>query len=287
LKRNETALTLPSFLWLLVFFAVPALIVVITSFRSADAYGGILKVWTLSSYKSLGLSKYAAVTVRTLRLSLLTTLITILISFPCSYAMARLPVRSQQNVLLLLIVPFWTNFLIRIYAWKVILHPDGALKALLVALRLVSPDASLLYNEGAVLLVLVYTYLPFALLPMYSAAEGFDYSLLEAARDLGASGFRVLTRVYIPGIRSGILSALLVVFIPALGSYIIPEVVGGTNSEMLGNKIAQYVFVDRNLPRAGALSSIMLLVILIPSFVSLSRSRHLKGDGGLGGGLTL
>jgi len=287
LKRKETALTLPSYLWLLLFFAVPALIVVITSFRSADPYGEILKVWTFSSYRSLGLSKYGSIIIRTLRLSLLTTLITLLISFPCSYAMARLPARSQQNVLLLLIVPFWTNFLIRIYAWKVILHPDGVLKTILSALGLVSQDASLLYNEGAVLLVLVYTYLPFALLPMYSAAEGFDFSLLEAARDLGASGFRVLTRVYIPGIRSGIASALLVVFIPALGSYIIPEIVGGTNSEMLGNKIAQYVFVDRNLPRAGALSSIMLLVILIPSIISLSRSLPVRGDRSFGGGIKL
>ena len=280
-------MTLPSYAWLLLFFALPALIVLIISFRTADPYGGILKIWTLESYRTLGLSRYAPIIWRTVRLSLVTTVITLLVSLPCSYAMARLSGKMQQNILLLLIVPFWTNFLIRIYAWKVILHPEGFLKTFLVALGLVSPDSSLLYNEGAVLLVLVYTYLPFAILPLYSAAEGFDFSLLEAARDLGASGFRVFTRVYLPGIRSGIFSALLVVFVPALGSYIIPEIVGGTNSEMLGNKIAQYVFIDRNLPRSGALSSLMLLVILLPSMISLSRSLPRQEKGGLKGGFGL
>jgi spermidine/putrescine transport system permease protein len=161
-------------------------------------------------------------------------------------------------------VPFWTSFLIRIFAWKVLLHPEGMLKAALVGLGLISEQAPLLYTPGAVLLVMVYTFLPFAILPIYAAAEKFDFRLLEAARDLGASPLRAFVLVFLPGIRSGLLTAFLVVFIPALGSYVIPDLVGGPGGEMLGNKIAQRVFVDRNLPQASALSVLLILAVLLP-----------------------
>ncbi len=169
--------------------------------------------------------------------------------------MARASERRRRILLMLIIVPFWTSFLIRIFAWKSLLHPEGLVKKALVALGLAGPETSLLYNAGAVLLVMVYTYLPFAILPIYAAAEKFDFRLIEAARDLGARPFQAFRRVFLPGIRRGLLTAVLVVFIPALGSYVIPDLVGGPSSEMIGNKIAQRVFVDRNLPHASALSA--------------------------------
>jgi len=175
----------------------------------------------------------------------------------------------QQNLMILIIIPFWTNFLIRIYAWKIILHPEGFLKHFLTSIRLIPESASLLYNEGAVLLVLVYTYLPFAILPLYSAAEKFDFHLLEAARDVGSSPLRAFFRVFLPGISQGIISAVMVVFIPALGSYVIPDMVGGPHSEMLGNKIAQRVFIDRNLPRGSALSTLLILAFIIPPILQI------------------
>jgi len=159
----------------------------------------------------------------------------------------------------------------------VILHPDGFLKTALVFLGIVAPDTTLLYHEGSVLLVLVYAYLPFAVLPLYSAAAKFDFSLLEAGRDLGAGMWQQIFRIYLPGIRAGIVNAMLIVFIPALGSYVIPEIVGGPSSEMLGNKIAHRVFIDRNLPKAAALSSILLMFILLPTVISLfNRSGNKK-----------
>ena len=152
----------------------------------------------------------------------------------------------------------------RIFAWKVLLHPEGMLKHALVFLGLVSPDTSLLYNAYAVLLVMVYTELPFAILPIYAAAEKFDFRLVEAAKDLGATSFRAFRSVFLPGIRVGLLTAFLMVFIPSLGSYVIPDIVGGPTSEMIGNKIAQRTFVDRNLPHAAGLSALLTLAVLVP-----------------------
>src|SRR5690606_546754 len=152
-------------------------------------------------------------------------------SAPVAYWLARQDKQMRNWMLLLIIVPFWTNFLIRIFAWKSLLHSEGFLQKTLVSLGLMAPESQLLYNAGAVLLVLIYTYLPFAILPLYAAAEKFDFTLLDAARDLGAGKLKAFWKVFIPGIRTGLATAFVVVFIPALGSYAIPDIVGGPNSE--------------------------------------------------------
>ena len=131
-----------------------------------------------------------------------------------------------------------------------------------------------MYNEGAVLLVLVYSYLSFAILPIYAATEKFDFGLLEAAQDLGATRLRALVQIFLPGISRGMITAALVVFIPALGSYVIPEIVGGPSSEMIGNKIAQRVFVDRNLPHASGLSALLTLAVVVPMLLVLMLQRR-------------
>jgi len=273
--RAEAGVTAPSFLWLLVFFLIPTLLVVYLSFRQSSPNGGVAEGYSWDAYRVLLQPFYLPILLRTLNLSFWTTVFCLLLSLPVAYYMARVDRSRQQVLLLLIIIPFWTNFLIRVYAWKVVLHPEGWLKDVLVFLGLSTPDASLLYNEWAVLLVLVYTYLPYAILPLYTAAEKFDFRLLEAARDLGASSRRAWFRIFLPGISQGIISAVMVVFIPALGSYIIPEMVGGPNSEMLGNKIAQRVFADRNLPQASSLSTLLILAILLPSlfYIFFQRGR--------------
>ncbi|HPG31578.1 MAG TPA: ABC transporter permease, partial [bacterium] len=163
----------------------------------------------------------------------------------------------------------YVNFLIRIFAWKFILHPDGIIKQILVFFNLASDNTLLLYRWETVLLVLIYTHLPFALLPIYAAAEKFDFLLFDAAYDLGASKIQTFYKIFIPGISGGIIASTLVVFIPCLGSYVIPDIVGGTDSEMLGNKIARYAFTDRNLPMASALSAILILAVVIPAIFKL------------------
>ncbi len=269
--------------WLFIFFVIPTLLVIAMAFRSADPYGGIGDEWTLNTIKDLRNPNYPLIIWRTVWLSLVSTAICILTAIPAAYYISRIKKKYQDIILLFIIVPFWINFLIRIFAWKVFLHPEGVFKQVLVMLNIAGPDTLLLYRPGAVLVVIVYSYLPFAILPIYAAAEKFNFQLMEAAYDLGATRLQAFIRVFIPGIRQGLLTAIIVVFIPALGSYVIPDIVGGPSAEMIGNKIAQRTFIDRNLPHASALSAILAFAVIIPSAVALTRRFFKeKNSGSLG-----
>jgi spermidine/putrescine transport system permease protein len=273
-KVQEWLISAPSLLWLILLFLIPTLIVFAIVFKPADLYGGIGTGWTLETLYSLFNPNYPIIIWRTLYLSLLTTIACIVLATPAGYCLARAERRWRQILMLLVIVPFWTSFLIRIFAWKTLLHPEGLIKKGLVLLHLLPPEASLLYNAWAVWLVMVYTFLPFAILPIYAAAEKFDFRLLEAAQDLGARRWQSFVYIFLPGIKRGLWTAILVVFIPALGSYVIPDIVGGPSGEMLGNKIAQRVFVDRNLPHASGLSALLILAVLLPLLAVLVLQRR-------------
>lgn len=257
-------MTAPSFLWLVILFAIPTLWILAMSFRKAGPYGGFGEGWTLDAWVAMAYPAYPAILWRTLWLSGAATLICLGIALPVGWFLATVSRGWRNTVILLIILPFWTNFLIRIYAWKVLLHPEAFLRKALVAAGIIDPQTLLLYNEGAVLLVLVYAYLPFAILPVYAAAEKFDFSLIDAARDLGASALRAFWQVFVPGVSRGIYAAVAMVLIPALGSYIIPDLVGGPAGEMIGNKIAQRVFIDRNWPQAAALGTVLITLTLLP-----------------------
>ena len=204
---------------------------------------------------------------RTIWFSLITTAVCLLLALPTGFFLAQTSLKNRRILLLLIVVPFWTSFLIRVFAWKSLLHPEGFLKKTLVFLHIVNNDTLLLYNAGAVLLVMIYTYLPFAILPLFTAAEKFNFNLFEAAMDLGASRSQAFYKVFIPSIKPGILTAFLMVFIPAMGAYVIPDIVGGINNEVLGNKIAQRTFVDRDLPEASSLSLALAMAVLLPMMV--------------------
>ena len=269
-------MSLPTLVWLGLFVVVPTFLVFVIAFRPSNPYGGIGAGWTLDTIRALATPSYLAIAWRTFWISLLTTVICLLLAVPAGYTIARAPAKWRNRLLLLVIVPFWTSFLVRVFAWKSLLHPEGMVKGALEALGLVGPETTLLYNPAAVVLVMVYTFLPFTILPVYAAAEKFDFRLVEAARDLGAGPFQSFRRVFLPGIRRAIQTAFLVVFIPSLGSYIIPDLVGGPGSEMLGNKIAQRVFTDRNLPHASALSAVLVLALLAPLVAVLALQRKNK-----------
>jgi len=274
-RWREWAVSSPSMLWLLVFFAVPTVVIFAISFKPSNIYGGIGAGWTLDTLREIAQPSYPRIVARTLVLSALNTVVCLLLALPVGYAIARAPAARRQVLLWLVIVPFWTSFLARVFAWRVLLHPEGPLKHTLAALHLVRPNATLLNNDGAVLLVMVYTSLPFAILPIYAAAEKFDFRLVEAARDLGAKPLRAFWSIFLPGIRRGVLTAFLMVLIPSLGAYVIPDLVGGTHSEMIGTKIAQRVFNDRNLPHASALSALLALAVMVPlALVVLTRKRR-------------
>jgi len=263
-RRFEWLLSGPSILWLIAFFAIPTLLIFALAFKPATINGGIGPGWTLETWFRLGNPSYPAILWRTVLLSGSCTIACLGLGVPVAYWIARLPKRIRHWALILIILPFWTNFLIRIFAWRMLLHPDGLVKQVLVWMRLAEVNDQLLYNQWAILLVLVYTYLPFAILPLYAASEKFDFGLLDAARDLGATRWEAFRKIFIPGIRVGIFTAFMIVFIPALGSYAIPEIVGGPTSEMIGNKIAQRVFAERSLPDASALSAVLAIGILLP-----------------------
>jgi spermidine/putrescine transport system permease protein len=278
-RRAEWLASLPTLVWLTLFVVVPTVLVFVIAFRPANPYGGIGPGWTLDTLRSLASPSMLAIAWRTLWISLLTTALCLLLALPAGYTIARAPARLRNALLMLVIVPFWTSFLVRVFAWRSLLHPEGPVKKLLEALGLVGPDATLLYHPGAVVLVMVYTFLPFTILPIYAAAEKFDFRLVEAARDLGARPSQAFRKVFLPGIRRGLVTAVLVVFIPALGSYIIPDLVGGPSGEMLGNKIAQRVFTDRNLPLASALSAVLVLAVLAPLAAVLVLQRKDRKSG--------
>ena len=201
-----------------------------------------------------------------------------------------------------IMLPFWTSFVVRGCAWKTMLHPDGWLQACyLVLLKTrawlfdwlpgfvqqffiwigmasagpVDPATStIIDSEAAVVLVSVYTFLPFAIMPIYTAAEKFDFSLLEAARDLGAKNFYAFRKIFIPGIRQGVVSAILMVFIPAIGSYVIPQMLGGTDCVLIGNKIFMRAIQNRNIPHASALATLMAVSVLVPIACAMWWKRH-------------
>ena len=266
----------PTFLWLLCFYALPVIIVFVLSFRSVDMYGGIGAEWSLDAIRDMANPSYPSIIWRTLWQGVVATAVCVFLAIPISYHLARLSPRWRNLLLLLIVVPFWTNFLIRIYAWKVFLSPNGMFKELLVLIGLVPQDAILLYNQWAVLTVMIYTYIPFAILPIYAIAEKFDFSLMDAAQDLGAGTFYAFRKVFLPGISKGIGTAIMVVLIPAFGAYLIPSLVGGPGSELLGDKIAQRVFVDRNLPHASALSAFLMLAVFLPMLGCWLYKKHIK-----------
>lgn len=262
--HRELLATLPSFGWLALFMFFPTLLVLAIAFRETNPAGGIGDGWTLDQFAIFGRQSILLLLWRTLWISALTTAICVALALPVAWFLARVRKEWRSRLLLLIIVPFWTNFLIRVFAWNQILHSEGGLARFLRAIRLLGDNDSLLFNSGAVMLVSVYTYLPFAILPLYAAAEKFDFALLDAARDLGAGAFRAFRSVFLPGIRKGITTALVIVFVPMLGSYVVPDLVGGADGQMIGNKIAQRNFSDRNLPAASAMSAILTLAVLAP-----------------------
>lgn len=273
-RWNEFFLTFSPFAWLVFFFLIPTLIVFAFAFKPFDIFGGLADGWTLDTIKQLANVDFLVIFWRTLWITFITTLICLSLALPVAYYLARTSPDLRQFFLLLVVMPFWSSFLIRIFAWKSLLHPEGLFKKFLVAMHLIDPEALLLYNNGAVILVLVYSYLPFAILPIFASASKFNFQLTEAAMDLGATKLQAFFKIFIPGITTGLLTALLMVAIPTLGAYVIPDVVGGHNSEMIGNKIAQRIFVDRNLPQASALSAVLSLLLLVPMTIfALNSSR--------------
>ena len=257
-KNHGPLYSSPMALWFTVFFLAPILIIVAYSFLKKGLYGGVVWEFSTEAYRYLANSVLLKITLRTLVTSFIATVITILIALPCGYCMARS--KHQTLLLLLIIIPFWTNFLIRVFAWMNILGNNGFLNEFLMRIGFINEYIPFLYNQKAVILVLVYMYLPYAILPIFSTIDKFDFSLLEAARDLGANKFTSMVKVLLPNIRGGVFTAVLFTFIPSFGAYAVPMLVGGMDSYMLGQRIADFLRGERNWPRAAAISVVLTLI---------------------------
>ena len=207
-----------------------------------------------------------------LRIAALTTLIALAIGYPLAYAMASAPMRWRAILLVLVILPFWTSFLIRVYAWIGILRPEGLLDMALAALGLSDQPLRLLNTETAVLIGMVYSYLPFMVLPLYATLEKLDRSLLEAAADLGATPLRAFLTVTLPLSLPGILAGSALVFIPAIGEFVIPDLLGGPDTTMIGKVLWTEFFSNRDWPLASAVAIVLLVVLVLP-LALLQRAR--------------
>ncbi len=248
-------------IWVTLFFAIPIAIIIVYSFLEKGLYGGVEWNPTLDAYKAILNPNFLIVIWRTVYISVIATAICILLAFPASYAMARS--RHQTLFLFLIIIPFWTNSLIRVYAWINLLSTEGLINNVLIKLGIISDPIPMIYNLFSVILVLVYMYLPFAILPLFTAIDRFDFSLLDAARDLGCGRLRAIILVMFPAIRSGFFNALIFTLIPIFGAYTVPLLVGGMGSTMVGNIIVDQVQKTRNWPLASAFSVILTLISMI------------------------
>ena len=266
MKRNlGPAYVAPQALWLTIFFAAPLLIIVAYSFLRKGLYGGVETSFSIQAWADIANPTLLKVTLKTLWVSLAATIIIILLALPCGYSIARS--KNQALRLFLVIVPFWTNFLVRIYAWISILGNEGFVNQALRFLGLKAEGFQFLYNQGAVVFVLVYMYLPYAILPLFSTIDKFDFTLLEAARDLGSTRMQSYTKVMLPNIKGGVITAVLFTFIPIFGAYAVPLLIGGKDSYMLGNVIADQLTKTRNWPLASAISMSMTLLTAIAVFL--------------------
>ncbi len=267
-------LAAPALLTIVVLMLLPMLIALGYSLMTPSPYGGVSAPATLASYVRLAWDRdlddhlvldptYAWILVRSLVQAGLTTLLCVASGLPLAWWMATRPPRARRWLLLAVTVPFWTNLLIRTYCWVLILRDNGLLNQALMGLGLTRAPVTFLYSDGAVLLGLVYANLPFMVLPIYAALEKVDFRLVEAAHDLYADRWRILTRVVWPLARPGLAAGTLLVFVPALGSFVAPDILGGNRELMLGPLIQQQFSTARDWAFGSTLSVVLMILVLV------------------------
>lgn len=267
--------------WLGLFVLLPALLIVLASFLNRDPDHLLRFPFTLDNYLRVLEPDYWSIIVDSLRMALLSTMISLLLGLPVAYALLALPVRWRSTGLFLIILPFWTNSLIRIYAIKMLLGKKGLFNSILLFSELIREPLDLLYTEFAIVFGSVYVLLPFMIMPIYSSVEKMDLRLLEAARDLGASPWQAFTRISLPLISPGIVAGCLMVFVPTMGCFYIADILGGAKLLLVGNVIKTQFLVTRDWPFGSALSLLLLGILLAMLLVYHRLNRLLARSGGL------
>src|SRR5262245_20633824 len=261
---------LPAWLWLALLFVAPMLVVLAYSFLTRAAFGGMETPWTLENYQRLFDPLYLTILLRSFLVAFAATAICLVLAFPAALFIARSP-RHRSLYLQLVMLPFWTSFLVRTYAWMFLLRDTGLINTALQSLGIIHEPLPLLYNTAAVLLGLVYGYLPFMVLPIYATLERLDPALMEAAADLGARPMVALMRVVVPLSKPGIVAGSILVFIPSLGAFLTPDLLGGGRTVLVGNLVQNQFTTSRDWPFGSAVSIALMAVVMVFLWALLRR----------------
>jgi spermidine/putrescine transport system permease protein len=281
---KSSVLLLPFFLVTGIFFILPLALIVVYSFLQAGPYGGVVWNFSTDSYTRLLFERdfdgnfvlytgYLEIFLRSLKLAAICTLLCLLAGFPIAYYMATRPPRQRDLWILLVTIPFWTNLLVRTYAWMLILRSEGLVNTALLKMGFIAEPLPLLYNGFAVGIGLLYSYLPFMILPIYAALERMDWRMAEAAEDLYAGRRQILTKIIIPLAMPGIIAGCVLVFIPAIGSFLASDLLGGGKQMMIGNMIQMQFGFSRNWPLGSAASVAVMALVMLGLILLARKSR--------------
>lgn len=298
LKRGDgrrqwlRAAVLTPYLWLLIFFLAPFLIILKISV--ADPLVALppftaLFDWTASGWERLQATidnymflfqdrYYVIIYLSSIKTAAISTVLCLLLGYPMAYFIARQPAKRRYILLLAVILPFWISFLLRVYAWIGLLNTNGVINKVLLSIGLIDQPLSLIYNDFAVYLGIVYSYLPFMILPLYANLERMDLDLHDAASDLGAKRWQAFLDITLPLSRPGIIAGCLLVFIPAIGEFIIPALLGASDTLMIGRALWDEFFINRDWPVASAVSVILLLILVVP-MMWFQKTQSMEGNG--------
>ncbi|MBE6043064.1 MAG: ABC transporter permease [Clostridium thermopalmarium] len=265
-KAGMIATVMPVTLWMLAFFIVPLILILIVSFSSRGETGNIIFKFTLNNYARIFNKLYITIFIKSLLIGLATTVICLVLGYPFAFIIARAGKRLKPLFLLLIILPFWTNSLVRTYAMIILLRTEGILNHILLGIGLINEPLHLMYNNIAVMIGMLYMMFPFMVLPLYSSIEKLDMSLLEAADDLGASPLNKFLKITLPLTKGGILSGSLLVFVPTLGLFFITDLMGGSKVVLMSNLVKNQFLTARDWPFGSAISVILMIVMIILIF---------------------
>ncbi|MEW5960928.1 MAG: ABC transporter permease [Chloroflexota bacterium] len=253
----------PTIIWLGLFFVLPLIVVLVVSFSKRALTGVVAYDFNLDNYRRVFSELiYLRILWKSIWLALLTTILCLLLGYPFAFYIARQTPSRQRLLIFLVMVPFWTNFLIRTYALMFIIRDTGIINNILISLGVIEAPLRILFTQTGVLIGMLYGYLPFAVLPLYASIEQLDFNYVQAAQDLGANGVKVFLRIILPLTMPGVVAASLITFIPTLGAYVTPDLMGGGNTFLIGNLLQQQFMTVRDWPFGSALGIILMIMVL-------------------------
>ncbi|PPK49069.1 ABC transporter permease [Clostridium algidicarnis] len=275
-KKRSYRLLYPVVIWMTCFFLIPVALMVLVSFFTRGEFGEVIYSFNLESYIRFMDPLYLNILLKSLIIALFTTVICLVFAYPFAFFIGRSPKKFRGPLIMLVMLPFWTNSLIRTYAWIILLRTEGIINSYLIKLNFISEPLKLLYTNTSVLIGMVYMMFPFMVLPIYSSVEKIDKSLIEAASDLGANPFKNFARIIWPLTMPGVMAGALLVFVPTLGYFFIPDLMGGSKVILISNLIKNQYLMARDWPFGSAISVILIVVILIiiGGYFKITKSKY-------------